>query len=323
MLVGTLTLAFSAIKSDTGRQVMQGMVTGMLAIDPAMVIISDIIYAEVAECNSYGDPTPDFPNGHPIYDKDLAGCAGEDDDVCNTKGNKCDPEGANFLLAYNLIKICIWLFTFASGKLATIFSEKMLTISSAMSGATLTLAAVVDLIAKIIPLADPTGRQGLEAQVMLPLLTISATLTYALTGAGFVTQMSMVEYNRAFKKGKRGKDLPALSGIAKLVMIAPPILVCFAFMTFLESKFAAAEAGVGKLNKLKDGLEKAKDMAEDAAEHLETATELVAEHAGEEVAADVKAATVGLTQSGKQPSKSAVAPISPAEPTDSAKTDEE
>ena len=157
--------------------------------------------------------------------------------------------------------------------------------------------------------------------MLLGLLTVSATLTYGLTGAGFITQMSMVEYNRAFKAGKRGKDLPKLSGIAKLVMIAPPILICFTFMTFLESKFAAAEAGVGKLNKLKDGLEKAKDMVEDATEHLETATELVAEHAGEDAAAGLKdaSAKAGLTQDDKKPSKSQIAPMSPAEPT---KTDD-
>lgn len=64
MLTGALALAFAALKSETGSQMMKGMATGYLVAEPMLLLGSKALYSGVAGCTRLGNPTIEFPQVH-------------------------------------------------------------------------------------------------------------------------------------------------------------------------------------------------------------------------------------------------------------------
>ena len=64
-VTGTMTMAFASIKSDSGRQVLKGTITGFLLAEPFFKLLSTIMYVQIAGCDKVGNATLQFPKGEP------------------------------------------------------------------------------------------------------------------------------------------------------------------------------------------------------------------------------------------------------------------
>jgi len=64
-VTGTMTMAFASIKSDAGRQVLKGTITGFLIAEPFFKLLSNIMFVQIAGCDKVGNATLAFPKGEP------------------------------------------------------------------------------------------------------------------------------------------------------------------------------------------------------------------------------------------------------------------
>jgi len=198
MLTGALALAFAALKSETGSQMMKGMATGYLVAEPMLLLGSKALYSGVAGCTRLGNPTIEFPQGQPLGPEGDEGV--------------CTPESKKFLMCFYIMKALLWIATIGSGQLGIIFNEFFLVFSSAMTGASMTVMAFKDLILSI---ATEAGGKELAEKIAIPLAGVTMILTYSLAGVGFLVMRGMAKRFREQKARKNRKKEKAKQEAAK------------------------------------------------------------------------------------------------------------
>lgn len=164
LATGTLTLTFTAIKSQKARAISQGAVLGVLIATPLTNFMRTMLYNNWVGCTGYGAKSTVFPDGEP---------------------QGCDLNSVEFQVSFQLSKTLFWAIT--AGMMY--IGKKVTIVSVAMTGSSMVMKGLIDLITNVMTIAMP----DLAAEILGVLTPIRTFIGYGLAGVGVVIQLHILQ----------------------------------------------------------------------------------------------------------------------------------
>ena len=211
VVTATLTLTFTAIRSETANNAAQGAVLGALISLPLLQWLRDVMFVSWVGCSGFGEKTPTFPDGEPL---------------------DCDLNSSEFQVAFQLTKALVWISTLGTA----IVGKHVTTLALCMTGSTMLINGVVDLTKRICIIAMPDDAET----ITLTVEPIRAFVGYGLAAVGVLVQRQIVKPKGDAKE--RGMDLlkqPSEVASCLHCLLSPFVIKCLlgpvlAFNTFLN-----------------------------------------------------------------------------------------
>lgn len=164
MATGTLTLTFAAIKSQNARAASQGAVLGVLIATPLTQLMRDLLFVNWVGCTGFGAKGGAFPEGRPLG---------------------CDLHSTEFQVAFQCSRLVFWLITAAMAYIG----KKVTNISIAMTGASMLMKGLMDLIQRIAVITMPDQATSILSLIS-PLRTF---IGYGIAGVGVMVQLAILK----------------------------------------------------------------------------------------------------------------------------------
>jgi len=171
LMISTLTVTYASVNSPGVRAKAYGFALGSLIMTPLMLFVSELLYKNALNCDTFGKKTEFFPNGIPS----------------DSTGVSCEHYSVSFQLVYQLTSAAKWIGIF----LAASYGKKLLTFAVAVAGSTMVIKGGVDLVKAIGYEYYPD-----DALAWLTILTpVRTWATYGLAVLAFLAQKKLLQRN--------------------------------------------------------------------------------------------------------------------------------